>query len=57
MGEEQEGLQRPRKEASGPDGLPTGVGLSQVPGSVRWAGMGKSGRDKGRHGESWDMLG
>lgn len=48
------GLQRPRKEASGPDRLPTGG--SAKPGSRgRWAG--KSSGNKGRHGESWDMLG
>lgn len=31
MGEEQKGLRRPRKEASGPDGLPTGGVLGQDP--------------------------
>lgn len=31
------------------------VMLSQAPG-MRWPGMGKSSRNEGRHGESWDML-
>lgn len=33
MGEEQKGLRRPRKEASGPHGPPTGGVLSQDPGA------------------------